>query len=185
MDREFAICRRCFGVYSTSDPEGLMQACACRPSEKPWERHDFNEHIHLCECCVQTTLPSGSKWSVWFCKECDDLIRNFNDEHGFAVIPRGRHSIMAGVSLSGDQARSKRAIKTFHDAMMSLFDRMDVLHRWSHERMGEHLEALDITADISLDDYLTRMQQLRRGRHGFSKRASFRGLVEHFRQELR
>ena len=74
----------------------LVQRCRCRsdPDEPRWPHHDFNELVHLCECCRMKALPSGSKFCVWFCGECSKRVTALNDRLRVWLIPIGRHSFM-------------------------------------------------------------------------------------------
>jgi hypothetical protein len=98
------MCAECHEPYGTQAQQGFPtpQRCRCNKTDEPtWPRFDFNEHVHLCECCRAVALDSGSRWSVWFCKPCKDRVRLLNDRLGRVAIPIGRHSMMAGVGIAG------------------------------------------------------------------------------------
>jgi hypothetical protein len=80
----FMLCGTCHGLYEDKPQPGFAtpQRCACSRTDEPtWPRYDFNEHIHLCECCRLVPLRSGSRWSVWFCEECKARVRNLKQHH--------------------------------------------------------------------------------------------------------
>ena len=90
MFRICDVCQQPFG--SEPQPDTRPQhAGAISPPTKPWPGFDYNEHLHLCMCCRGVALPSGSPWSVWFCRPCKDRVRLYNDRLGRMVIPIGRH----------------------------------------------------------------------------------------------
>jgi hypothetical protein len=79
------------------------QRCDCLPhDEQAWPGYDFNLAVELCRCCGQVALRSGSRWSVWFCAGCNDLVQAFNKARNRYAIPIGRHSFHGGISLTGE-----------------------------------------------------------------------------------
>jgi hypothetical protein len=77
------ICATCFEPYEVRpQEEPSRQRCRCPdkvPEGQTWPGHDINEHLHLCECCSMVVLPSGSRWSVWFCKACKRRVDELNE----------------------------------------------------------------------------------------------------------
>jgi hypothetical protein len=175
---DFVLCGTCHELYEDAPQPGFAtpQRCKCRRTDEPkWPRYDFNEHLHLCECCRLVGLRSGSRWSVWFCEECKTRVMNLNRLAGRCLIPIGRHSLMAGVGLDGselaraDDSRLEELISRFTDRSQSLFEAMD------------HLSALDATRDVPLDAWLGRLRPLADAEpHEFGKEGSFEALVRWF-----
>ena len=84
-----------YGLYETERPDGMEQRCRCvTRDEKTWHGFDFNERASLCLCCGMETLPSGSRWSPYFCRECQWLAIGASRGVGRWVFPIGRHSLM-------------------------------------------------------------------------------------------
>jgi hypothetical protein len=132
------------------------QRCRCRRTEEPkWPRFDFNEHVHLCECCLQEALPSGSKFSTWFCDPCRALVTALNDDLRVWLIPTGRHSFMVrtytppGVlMLSGgeashpDESRKRAAVDRFARGVLGMVSSIDRLEEWSRASLLQNLQEL-------------------------------------------
>lgn len=66
----------------------------------------------ICRCCGLRIIPSGSRWSLFYCQVCKLRIRNLNETIERCIIPCGRHSIMS-VSLSGQNPKSIEAVAEF------------------------------------------------------------------------
>ena len=141
---QWRICRSCLELYEVRRSREQPQLCRCRTQadEPTWDLFDFNERAHLCECCLGVVLESGSKFSVWFCAECKERIMGFNARFGRTVIPFGRHSLMANVSLGGpgrvewaegEDPAGDTQVEAFRIQLRGLVDSMDHLHDWSHE----------------------------------------------------
>ena len=178
------ICRACFGLYEEAGER--PQLCSCRggQGQERWSGYDYNEHTHLCECCLARVRRSGSRWSVWFCDPCKDLVRGVNQELGFTRIPLGRHTLMAGIGLQGPDSE-KEAVARFTGAMLSLFDAMNHLHTWSRARLRFLMAQTGPWVDTPrLGDYLGRLASLAGSRRELSREASFEALFSHFGIEL-
>jgi hypothetical protein len=120
------VCREHGGLYEPApDPAtGVRQQCHEAANAPTWEGRDFNEWIHLCECCQQEAMPSGWRFSPFFCKTCYQAIRMTR-----AGIPVGRHSLMNGVVLNPQN------VPGFVSEVGSMFSAIDVLHAWSRKRV--------------------------------------------------
>jgi hypothetical protein len=194
------ICRTCGGVSGQPGPisrsqDDRVQRCSCRRTEEPtWPRFDFNEHVHLCECCLQEALPSGSKFSIWFCDPCQNLITALNDELRHWLIPIGRHSFMVrtydppgALMLSGrDLSRSdgsvnEAAIDWFATALFSMASSIDLLQEWSRTSLLENLRDLAFppSTEVRLSQYLTAVRSRAIRDPRFSKEAEFGRLKVH------
>lgn len=122
------VCREHGGLYDPA-PEastGRQQQCHGAADVPTWVGYDFNEWIHLCECCQQEAMPSGSRFSPFFCLSC--LILLGDRSQG---IPIGRHSLMNGVVLASDDFAG------FAAELGAMFRAIDELHAWSRQRVLE------------------------------------------------
>lgn len=127
------VCLEHGGLYDHQpDPvTGRQQQCHDRVAGEPWEGFDVKEWIRLCDCCLAKPLRSGSRWSPFFCAQCQDGIRAAE-----CGIPIGRHSLMNGVGPSG------------LDAMFDAIERLGV---WKAQRVRA---VSDASTDPSLADFL-------------------------------
>lgn len=179
------ICLVCFTVYGLIEIEGLGtgvydQRCRCQESAKPQERwagFDFNTYLELCRCCGIEPLKSGSRWSPYFCRECRDCVVSFNRRHGRWIIPIGRHSMMHGDLLGGDEAAIKEHAEHFVLRVRGLFAAIDHLDKWTSTRVKENLETLSCAAgqEVDLGYYLSAAR-----RRPLNKQPAFYGLRDHF-----
>jgi len=78
---------------------------------------DFNTLYEICYCCGLEVIRSGSKWCLFYCQDCKNRIRKLNEMMGRCIIPYGRHSMMNGVSLGGENAKRIGAIGEFVKAV--------------------------------------------------------------------
>ena len=188
----FVLCATCRGLYEERRSPGFAtpQRCRCRHVDEPtWPRYDFNEHLHLCECCRLVPLRSGSRWSVWFCDECKARVRDLNHTLGRYVIPIGRHSLMGGIGIAGaelahaDQRRRDVLIDRFSIQVGGWSESMDHLNAFAANRTVFLTDAvgLDATRDVRLDVWLERVRPLADAEpHEFGKEGSFEALVRRF-----
>src|SRR5436190_12449390 len=65
------------------------------------DRLDHLTPAELCNCCGIELLPSGSKFSPFFCRPCHARVSTLNRAAERCVIPIGRHNIMNGSILRG------------------------------------------------------------------------------------
>lgn len=188
----FMLCGTCHGLHEDKPQPGFAtpHRCACSRTDEPtWPRYDFNEHLHLCECCKLVPLRSGSRWSVWFCEECKARVRNLNSITGWYVIPIGRHSLMGGIGIEGselvdaDDRRFDELVDGFADQMRGWSDSIDHLHAFAVRRTVFLTDAvgLDATRDLQLDTWLQRVRpHAAASPLEFGKEGSFDSLVRWF-----
>jgi hypothetical protein len=166
--RSLSICTTCLGLFDPpSREQGTFeqQRCACRKdnSEPRWcdpkgvrvdldgttydyhVTYDFNERARLCDCCGRYILPSGSRWSSWFCGECKDRIVSLNEEFGFALIPIGRHSLMNRFGLRSGAHNVE--IADFLQKFWDMSTRTDVLRSWKHKHLRAELSRLGLFSE--------------------------------------
>ena len=128
------------------------------------DRLDHQTVAELCRSCGVELLASGSRWSVWFCSECKDRVRDLNDRVGECVIPIGRHSMMNGVALPGDQARDEDEVAAFVDKLQGFFETTTRLSDWAAEIIRRNCTRVGI-ADrdaVPIGEYLQAVSQLNR-----------------------
>lgn len=193
MDREivetFRLCTRCGRLFQRRPLPGYPtpQRCGCRRTSDPtWPRFDFNQHLELCRCCHLVALPSGSRWSVWFCEDCKARVLAFNARIGRTVIPIGRHSLMAGVGLSGarvataDDAELERLVDELVDGFHGLAGASETLEDLARRHVASLARGLRIGGDGSVDltTWLARLHEAAaREPESFGRAAAFRWLV--------
>jgi hypothetical protein len=109
-----------------------VQPCACDPVQSLWNAYDYNKVAELCRCCAAECVRSGSRWSLFFCKGCNERVVAHNNRVGRCVIPIGRHSIMNGVSLRGADTADRQRVKVFTEDLVRSTSSIDQV--WEHHR---------------------------------------------------
>jgi hypothetical protein len=186
----FSICRTCSYLVEKDTPEGMGQLCRCndRGQQPPWEGFDFNERYALCLCCAQEVLESGSRWSPYFCRECQLLAMGASIWQGRLIMPIGRHTLMhtwvpkdIATSPPGP-SRSVDDADEILDTVRTIGDRYTHLSRWYQATVARNLAALGIQGDIPLRGYLEAIANAQdTGIASPGRFDLFRGLCEHFR----
>lgn len=192
------VCTQCGKIYGfwhyqsghmgSSGGIDYYQKCGCKiakPDMPPegqgqerWQGFDFNEVITLCHSCGQEVLRSGSKWSVWFCSPCKEMVIEFNTQYQKTIIPIGRHSVMAGYKLSGKESVDENKVHEFMTNLNSLFERIDILEEWRVHIISHNLKSLGYSKDITLVEYLSKVKSLP------ESSIAFRDMCEFFMAKL-
>jgi hypothetical protein len=159
-----ADCRRLKGAVPGPDPRTQRCGCQGRAPEGPrqtWPGYDHNTYAELCRCCALVLLPSGLKWSVWFCDDCKPLVIAFNRAVGRYVIPIGRHSIMNRVGIRADALVSTPTIDRFVDDVRSMAGGIERLAAFAMQVTEQNLTTLgfDVTRDTPLAAYLRAIER--------------------------
>ena len=118
---------------------------------------DFPTEVELCHCCASVAIPSGSRFSSFFCAGCNSRAVALNRALGFAAIPIGRHSLMHGITLSArDDARFEDAARAFMQSCTSLWERIDRLDAWRRVVVADRIDAMGAaaTGSVALTAYL-------------------------------
>jgi hypothetical protein len=154
-----SVCRRCGvlrGDVVLSKGIGVTQRCRCDGwrRDEPWERCDFNCVAELCWCCASAVIPSGSRWSSYFCDECRPRIVALNRGVGRCVIPIGRHSIMNGVALRANPPPTDEALGRFVHDVGTIFERAARVARWRRRRVQRVLGTIDGDDAAALVSYI-------------------------------
>jgi len=159
-------------------PESITaeyQNCYCkkRRRQKKWPIFDFNEIVTLCYCCGQEVLKSGSRWSGWFCEDCKESVVVLNTFFQRTIIPIGRHSMMHGYHLKGQDIHDKAKIENYAANVNQLFSGIHHLDKWRKRIIKENFKLFEISKDISLVDYLVWASKIPTKLVAFHKMCSF------------
>jgi hypothetical protein len=172
-------CGRLRGPWGRYDGElEFEQRCDCRAAEEPverWPGFDYNTVAELCRCCGLEAVRSGSKWSVWFCRECLDRVSDLNTGAGRCVVPIGRHSLMNGVFYKpAESGVNPAALSAFSDQLFTFFGAVDATEAWRRRVVRANLAAINLGEALSVpvDRYCRRVWAA-----GLSKEAAFAALV--------
>jgi hypothetical protein len=186
----FTICPVCAGL--AGHPEGRErhpQVCRCAPAgAERWPDHDFNEYAALCWCCLLEAIPSGSKFSPFYCRDCLQRAQQLNSAAGRTVLFIGRHSLMASVGPPGPDAGDPpsltafpKTLTVFIGGISGFYDAMNV---WRPGRLRTVLSGLEPGAPavrqepVALDTYLQAAARLV-DHPQLGKRAAFSALCRH------
>lgn len=153
-----SICPTCFHLFEEGRPDGQEQRCRCRHCEETrWEGFDYNCRAILCRCCALVPLRSGSRWSPYFCRECQLLAMGVSVWERRLIFPIGPHSIMHGfvpdtvAAIPGSEPDPPfEGLERTVSALMSGYE---VLEQWYQMAVPWRLNALGLRAPISLRDY--------------------------------
>jgi hypothetical protein len=177
----FVVCVTCgwlrgpWGRYGELEFE---QRCDCRDAEEPderWPGFDHNTVAELCRCCGLEVVKSGSKWSVWFCRECLDRVKDLNAGAGRCVVPIGRHSLMNGVFYKPvEDGVNPAALTAFSDQLHTFFGAVVATEDWRRRVVRANLAAINLGEALSVPvgGYCRRVRAA-----GLSKEAAFAALV--------
>ena len=114
----------------TSEPNEVEHTASCS------ELHT-NRKIDLCWCCGQALIPTGSRWSTFFCPACKQFAIELNEAAGSCVIPIGRHSIANGIiGRPAPQESTEAFSEAFTQEVKTMNSRIDRLRSW--KRMIRH-----------------------------------------------
>jgi hypothetical protein len=140
------VCRKHLYPYDTVDRDGgIRQGCSCHvPADaKRWEFGDFNEIVFICACCISAAVPSGSRWSLFYCGECKDRIMAIRRSKVALAIPLGRHSMVNGIGLPGSDSQDDRKIRAFARDLQGMFGTIEAIFQWKGERLASIVADLD------------------------------------------
>ena len=165
--RWFRICGTCYALYEIGRPDGLNQQCRCSAqTADPWPRFDFNERARLCACCGMEVLASGSRWSPYFCRECQLLAMGVSLWERRLVIPIGRHSMMhtwvpatRGPHPAPTAVARADTAEAVYVAVRAIAGAGDRLHQWSALIVSRHLLHLGLPDGTPLSDYLDAIKE--------------------------
>jgi hypothetical protein len=162
------ICSTCFDLFDQERPDGRNQRCRCsRPQhDEPWPGFDFNRRATLCLCCATDVLESGSRWSPFFCRECQLMAMGVSLWERHLVFPIGRHSMMHNwvpktppatpIAHGGNAAGPALSVYT---TLKAVFSGSDLLEQWSQRYVAENLARLRLRGGVSLVRYLAAQEK--------------------------
>lgn len=162
------ICGTCCELYGyfTTAGQPCYQPCGCKEKGETavgFGGSDFPCAWELCYCCGQTVIGSGTRWSVFFCEPCKAQVVALNKQHGFAVIPLGRHSLMNQVVLNVRAPDQADEMRKFTENAAGLFERINRLRVWRKRIITRILQELGFPrgSDAELENYVLRVGSLR------------------------
>jgi len=170
------ICPKCFGIngpwrsvrdFTDSETKREYEhKCHCerqhqRDQEERWPRFDFNTCVELCKCCGAELLLSGSKWSVWFCEDCKEMVRQFHGEYQRYIIPIGRHSFHGGFGLDGGKAKDPAEVEYFVQRWNTISEAIQQLDHFARLVVADNLMKLGVERGrcVTLGEYLDGLHQ--------------------------
>jgi hypothetical protein len=185
--RYLRICPTCYELYEKDRPDGQNQHCSCVPQgESHWPRYDFDERAILCRCCGQEALHSGSKWSPFFCRECQLLAMGVSIWHRRLIFPIGRHTIMhtwvpktPWPSFQAHRGDTTRLADGVLASLQAVSKGSAGLWEWYPIIMARNLEHLGLDGGVQLQVYLEAIDRAELGVLSTRLKA-FEGLCEFF-----
>lgn len=179
------VCGTCFGLYESGRPDDLEQRCACQPQwAERWPRFDFNTRAELCRCCGTEAVHSGSRWSPYFCRTCQQMAIGVSIWQRRLVFPIGRHTIMnnfvpdsVASTLAARHRCSRELAETVLSAIRVMSTGSDGLERWARIVVARNLERCGLPAGVLLSEYLIAVKST----DGLSRSAAFADLCEFFK----
>lgn len=154
------VCGAC-NLIRAEVPERFHQRCRCQQPElwKPIDGYDFPIAAELCRCCGRVLVGSGSKYSVWFCDACLELVRGLNAQLGIAIIPIGRHSFHSGLGLSASDTQNGN-VAAFVLRVRSWSERLHRVDAWNGSAVRFNRATLGLgNDDVLLMRYLETLQR--------------------------
>jgi hypothetical protein len=155
------ICTGCFALRG--EIGGWRHLCDCdldayrtTGREVP-SRGDLPIATELCRCCALELVPSGSRWSRFFCSECHERVVALNQAAHRCVIPIGRHSIMNGIFYRpGHHTMTHEEATAFYDQLTTFFGQTDATERWARRQTARNIDAVSMRqpGGVSLRTYL-------------------------------
>lgn len=147
------VCRECGDVigrlpHPREPGQALVQRGTCSEHAKNestsggWSGFDLPRRVELCRCCGTVPLLSGSRFSVWFCRQCVDQIHLLNARFGRCVLPIGRHSVHAGLLLKAEDVDDPIAVHEFTERFAGLTDAHRTLEKWARVVIGRNFEEM-------------------------------------------
>lgn len=170
--RSLRICHKCLELYGSiklDDGHRVEQRCLCsKHSEERWVtiqggtrfHHDFNTEYEICYCCGLEIIPSGSKWSSFYCVDCIGVIHEFNKAVRQCLIPLGRHSLMNSISLDNKDITNARAISKFTDSVNVMGRGIDLVEQHRKAVAEKQVALLQLTDDAPAIDLLLKSNSL-------------------------
>ncbi|MFC1974476.1 hypothetical protein ACFLVA_00495 [Chloroflexota bacterium] len=145
------ICSKCcclYGEVRLNDGKVRQQRCSCDIlDEENWfdgAYHDFNDKYEICYSCGLEVIPSGSRWSLFYCIYCKERIVKINNAIGRVVIPHGRHSLMNRITVDNNNLFNDAKVKEFVNSVNELSGSIDLLDEHRKAVIKKQMKLLDI-----------------------------------------
>jgi len=181
------ICGTCYDLYEENRSDGMEQHCRCHPRRQTWPGYDFDERAILCRCCGLEVLRSGSRWSSFFCRECQLLAMGVSVWQRQLVFPIGRHTLMhtwvpdtPASSLADDGVDDAELVEGVHTAVMAISKGANGLLGWYEVIMPQNLARVGLAGAVLVRDYLQAIDRKELG-NLHTRLEAFEGLCEFFR----
>lgn len=174
------ICRVCFHLYGDiwlGDGTPVQQKCGCKYDHKDeWPHFDYCTAYETCYCCGLEIINSGSKWSLFYCKTCKELIWDLKKKTNRGILPFGRHSMMNGVhlNLKKEEPLADDPIDSFFNGLQGMFASIKSVRQHRELILKQRVKELRLSKNASAMDFLKKTFDLPLYE---LKEASFYGLL--------
>jgi len=132
-----------FRVVAAIHSAGLVTVRAISGDSLPVLKQGERVH-HQRVADMREPLPSGSRWSVWFCEAYQQRVLALNRRIGLSMIPIGRHSLMNGVGLSDKAATQRAEAEVFTAGLQTFFGRVNDFCEWTRVKLHTNLLRVDL-----------------------------------------
>lgn len=134
-----------------------LEKCSSAPDQEKIQHSEsiselpVNRLVDLCWCCGQALIPTGSRWSTFFCPTCKQYVFELNEAAGSCLIPIGRHSIANGINGTPAPNESIEAFsESFAQETKTMNSRIDRLRAWRRMILHELIVATDLSRDKNI-----------------------------------
>ena len=150
-------CSKLRGPYA-----GFDNLCQC--DRNIWDRHpvprcgDLANNVNFCTSCLLAVAPGSSRWTSYYCGQCQPHVIVLNRLARRCVVPMGPHSMMNNVfhATSPGPVLDVQMV-AFADQLSTLFRNQTNLHELAVDRIRARLRDFDIeTHAILARDYVDR-----------------------------
>lgn len=161
------ICSTCHELVDRDRPDRREQQCRCQPNPDalPIEG-DFSQRGILCRCCATEALPSGSRWLVHSCRECQLLATGVSVWYGRVIFPTGIHTIVNNFlpdtrpsTLHPNGGDQDTLVEDVWKGLKKIVSGTEFLAGWSAVIVAENLKRLGLSGDVRLKDYLIAVER--------------------------
>jgi len=109
---------------------------------------DISKAFETCHCCGLEVIPSGSRWSLFFCQDCKAIVMEFNNAVGKCIIPLGRHSMMN--SVTGPLAPKNQTVDEIVNGINKMNSGINALSLHSRYILNKQLKRFEINESDSI-----------------------------------
>lgn len=119
--------RELFPECTCKSDRETWQSCRCEDEPVRWAACDVSRKTDLCIVCARGTAGGTSRWAWLACAFCRKVNTRLRDA-GCGVLAVGRHSLLNGVSITGDLNPKETAAAI--GTMMKMSGSWDALFKW-------------------------------------------------------